>query len=487
MKKYALAVGLFFLTSLLGFNLSVTEAIENKPIPRKPLVPADKRVKLKYQIKPQVPPSRDQRSPDPKKPDPPREIDTPENIHDDTLKIAPEIDIDDYLIPIYKNKFEEGINEDADYVSDQILVILDGTKPKKGKINNLESKYKLNEGGIYPLSTIDSTLIVFNVLEKQKIAPLIKRINSGSDIVLAQPNYLYKSLNKKTRQYGVHKIKADIAHETTTGKGVKVGLIDTGIDYDHHVLKNKVILKKNFVDSNSNSFKSDPHGTSIAGIIAASADSTGKIIGVSPDVRIIAAKACWSTKKNTSATCSTENLALATNYVVKNGSDVVNFSLGGPKDGIIRLLVRKGFSKGITFVGASGNGGKGGNAVYPAALDEVIAVSATDINDKLYKNSTRGNYIDLSAPGVEILSPAPENKWQILSGTSMAAAHVTGAVALLIQIYPELSPIQIKNFLSSSSLDLGKPGKDEKYGDGRINIVSALRKLETDTAKNLQY
>ena len=411
----------------------------------------------------------------------------PFEIPDEVPDIVPEIDTEDYISPIYKDKiFDSNIDENAEYIPDQILILLEGIKPKNSKINKLESNYKLDENGIHPLDSIDATLVVFNVLDKQKLPPLIKKINTDSEIIIAQPNYFYKSLSEKKLQYGVHKINADSAHKISTGKGVKVGIIDTGIDYNHKVLKNKVIIKKNFVDSGLSNFNLDPHGTSIAGIIAASADSSGKILGISPDVKLIAAKACWSTTQNSSsATCSTDKLARATNYVVINGSDIVNFSLGGPRDGIIKILIKKAVNKGITFIAASGNGGLKGKPVYPAALEEVIAVSATDLNDKLYYKSTRGNYVDLSAPGVDIISPAPGNKWQILSGTSMAAAHVSGATALLIQKYPELSPIQIKFVLSSSSVDLGKPGKDSKYGEGRIDVHKALKKLELNTAKNL--
>ncbi|MCC6712617.1 MAG: S8 family serine peptidase, partial [Candidatus Dadabacteria bacterium] len=113
-----------------------------------------------------------------------------------------------------------------------------------------------------------------------------------------------------------------------------------------------------------------------------------------------------------------------------------------------------------------------------AAMREVIAVSATGPDDRLYPLSTHGDYVDVAAPGVDILGPAPGGAWRMESGTSQAAAHVSGAVALILQDYPELSPFQIKHLLGSSAIDLGKPGKDPEYGEGRIDVGKALGKLD---------
>ena len=315
-------------------------------------------------------------------------------------------------------------------------------------------------------------------MENQKLPPLVKKIGSNPDVVLAQPNYYFYSMGSETLQYGVHKINADVAHKSTTGKGIKVAVIDTGIDYNHEALRNKIVLKKDFINENQLEFTNDVHGTSVAGIIAAEADTSGKMIGIAPDVRIIAAKACWYDKTKSSVTCTSEKIAKAIDYSVLNKANIMNFSIGGPQDLLLTILIKKALQDGTVVVAASGNGGSGGKPVYPAAMEKVIAVSATDSKDILYKLSTTGDYIDLSAPGVEILSPAPGNKWHYQSGTSMAAAHVTGAAALLLQKHPELSSFQIKFILGKSSVDLGKPGKDNKFGEGRIDVAGALQELE---------
>jgi subtilisin family serine protease len=137
-------------------------------------------------------------------------------------------------------------------------------------------------------------------------------------------------------------------------------------------------------------------------------------------------------------------------------------------------------------VAAGGNGGPDGKPVYPAALPTVIAVSATDSQDGLYAMSTPGKYIDVAAPGVDILSPAPGGSWQMVSGTSMAAAHVSAAVALILQNYPELSPFQVKYLLESSSVDLGEAGRDDKFGEGRIDVFEAIDELNDSAEARAQ-
>jgi len=370
-----------------------------------------------------------------------------------------------------------------DYIPNQILLLLKGHSDKKIAIKDLENIYQMKLLGSFTLESIDSTLALFEIPDPTNIQTLIDRLEADPRVSSPQPNYYYKSSSDKYLQYGIHKIKADKAHTIATGRGVKVAVIDTGVDYRHSALAGKVILKVDYVSSDEDSFTYDPHGTSIAGIIAATANNGAGTIGVSPDVAIISVKACWSDLDDpTKATCSSDKLARAIDFSILNKANIINFSLGGPRDSLISRLISKAVDESIIVVAAGGNGGPLGKPVFPAALDDVIAVSATDASDALYISSTRGEYIDISAPGVDIFGPAPGNSWQILSGTSMAAAHVSGTIALLLQTKQELSTSQVKHILSSTAVDLGKPGKDLEFGEGRIDAYRALQKLLTPTA-----
>jgi len=399
---------------------------------------------------------------------------------DDPSLIQPELETEYLKAPVFKEKAPLfNADDGADYIPDEVIVILRGTDNKESEIQGLAGKYELEQQDSSVLNSLNVTMAVLRIPDGRAVPVVVNALSSESAVLLSQPNYAYEAMSGDNPQYGVVKIGADVAHKTTTGKGVTVAVIDTGVDYTHPSLKDRVVLKSDFVNGDMSGFTADSHGTSVTGIIAASSVEAGDMTGVAPDVRIIAARACWTdTTKGGKTVCSTDKLAKALDYAVSNNAGIINFSLGGPKDGLISALIENAYSKGVTIVAAGGNGGAKGKPVYPAALPQVIAVSATDSEDGLYGMSTRGNYIDVAAPGVDILSPAPGGSWQIESGTSMAAAHVTGAIALLLQNYPELSPFQIKYLLGSSSVDLGNTGKDPEYGEGRIDVLKALGKLD---------
>ena len=187
-------------------------------------------------------------------------INTPKKPVYSPAKIAPEIDIDNYSIPSIKTN-EIIVDYSEDYIADQILVLVKRVNYSPEVIEKLQSDLDLKEIGSHPLSSIKASLVVFKVLNDQDLQSLIINVVSNYKVLHAQPNYYYHTLGNKTLQYGVHKINADVAHKFTTGKGIKVAVIDTGIDYNHEVLKNKIVIKKDFVDSKQKDFTKDAHET----------------------------------------------------------------------------------------------------------------------------------------------------------------------------------------------------------------------------------
>lgn len=397
---------------------------------------------------------------------------------DDPSMIQPELDTDYLTAPVFKDAVPV-IPDDAQYVPDQVVVLLRGASGKEAEIDGLGGRYDLDRVDSSPLSSLGVTMVLFQIPDGRAVPAVVNALAGDSAVLLSQPNYYYGSLAGENPQYGAVKIGADAVRNEATGSGITVAIIDTGIDYNHPALSGKIAQKADFVSPDMSGFTGESHGTSVAGIIAASAAEEGGMSGVAPGVRLIAARACWSDPSNNKkAVCSSEKLAKAIDFAISNNAQIINLSVGGPKDGLIAALIQSAYGSGVTVVAAAGNGGAKGKPVYPAALNEVIAVSATDSGDKLYTLSTRGDYIDVAAPGVDILCPAPGGAWGMESGTSQAAAHVSGAVALLLQDYPELSPFQVKHLLGSSAVDLGKPGKDQEFGDGRIDVEKALDKLD---------
>jgi|GEM_PF-349559 len=445
---------------------------DNGQTPSLPDIPAE----------PEIPgPEADLPAADPVIPEPDPEIPPGPALSDDPSLVGPELETDYLTAPVNKDGTPRIVvsGEDA-YVPDQVLVLLRGTSGKESAVDDLLAKYNLNPAGISVLGSINATMVLFTIPDGRPVIGVSNILSSDPAVLSSQPNFSYSSLSGENVQYGVKKIRADAVHEITTGKGITVAVIDTGIDFNHPSLNDKIILKSDFVNPDMNGFTIDGHGTSVAGIIAAAGQGE-ETTGVAPGVSIMAVKACRSDQKDSKkAVCSSDKLAGGLDFAISNRAQIINFSLGGPKDGIIAELIARANSSGIIVVAAGGNGGPGGKPVYPAALPAVIAVSATDSEDGLYVLSTPGKYIDVAAPGVDILSPAPGDSWQMVSGTSMAAAHVSGAIALLLQNYPELSPFQVKYLLGASSVDLGDPGRDDKFGEGRIDVLRAIERLEGD-------
>ncbi|MBE0416926.1 MAG: S8 family peptidase [Coriobacteriia bacterium] len=247
--------------------------------------------------------------------------------------------------------------------------------------------------------------------------------------------------------WGVDRIDADQAWATSTGTGVKVAIIDTGIDSTHSDLRANLLGGVNTINPKKSWNDDNGHGTHVAGIVAAE-DNTFGVVGVSHSAGLYAVKVL---DRNGSGWLS--DVIEGLQWAKDNGAGVVNMSLGTSSnvqsfhDAVIEL-----YNAGIVQVAAAGNSGPGdGTVSYPAAYAEVIAVAATDSSDGQPYWSSRGPEVDLAAPGASIYSTYRGDTYATLSGTSMAAPHVAGAVALLLQLKSGLTPDEVKADLQSTA------------------------------------
>ncbi len=149
-------------------------------------------------------------------------------------------------------------------------------------------------------------------------------------------------------------------------------------------------------------------------------------------------------------------------------------SFAGPSDGEMQLMLSALQKKGTVLIAAAGNAGPNAKPLYPAAYPDVIAVTATDADDKLFNRANRGTHIAVSAPGVAILAAAPGASYQMQSGTSFAAAQVSGIAALLLERNPKLDAAAIRRILMSTARDLGTPGHDDQFGSGLADAFGAV-------------
>lgn len=153
-------------------------------------------------------------------------------------------------------------------------------------------------------------------------------------------------------------------------------------------------------------------------------------------------------------------------------------SFAGPKDPALGRAMAGAHNKGVVLIAAAGNAGPKSPPLYPAADTNVIAVTATDAEDKLFQASNRGNHVAVSAPGVDILAPSPGAAYQVTSGTSFAAAHISGIAALILERDPGLSPDGLRRVLLSSAKDLGPKGRDKDFGVGLADAYRAVLSAE---------
>lgn len=267
--------------------------------------------------------------------------------------------------------------------------------------------------------------------------------------------------------YGLSLIGAETMWSRTKGENVVVAVVDTGIDYKHPELKDRVIGGKDFTGSND--FMDDNgHGTHVAGIIAASGR---KISGVAPNTNLLAVKAL-----DKDGGGRDQDVADGIAWAVENGAEVISMSFGSADPSpVVRQALRFAYKKGAVLIAAAGNEGDenidADTVDYPAKYPESIAVAAVDAKKIVAPFSSKGPEVDVAGPGVDIYSTYIGGKYVYLSGTSMATPHISGAAALILSdckrlMGRKMTPQEIKDYLIMHTEDLGPKGKDNAYGYG---------------------
>lgn len=266
-------------------------------------------------------------------------------------------------------------------------------------------------------------------------------------------------------QYALAKLRLTEAHALARGNDVLVAVIDSMIDRDHPDLAGVVADSFNATGAED---KPHAHGTGMAGAIA----SQGRLTGAAPAVRILAVKAFGVAGKGGEGT--TFHILKSLDWAAAKGARVINMSFAGPADPELRDMLAAARRKGVVLVAAAGNAGPKSPPLYPAADANVIAVTATDSQDRVFARAVRGKHIAVAAPGVDILVSAPEASYQLTSGTSVAAAQISGVAALLVERGPKLDTDGVRKVLMSTARDLGPKGPDPQYGAGLTDAYQAL-------------
>jgi hypothetical protein len=304
-------------------------------------------------------------------------------------------------------------------------------------------------------------------LANQRVPEMINALRG--EVAGAQPNYIYRFVQAAqgeatAEQYAPEKLGAVEAHRLATGNGVTVAVIDSGIDPNHPDLAGAIAESYDAASAD----RPHAHGTGMAGAIA----SRGNVLGIAPGAELLAVRAFNGSRQDAEGT--TLNILKGLDWAAEKGARVVNMSFAGPADPRLKDALAKANAKGMVLIAAAGNAGSNSPPLYPAADPGVIAVTAVDASDILFSGANRGKHIAVAAPGVDVLVPAPDAGYQLTTGTSVAAAEVSGVVALLIERNPRLTPKDIRRILMRTAKHLGARGAERDYGAGLVNALQAV-------------
>ncbi len=318
--------------------------------------------------------------------------------------------------------------------------------------SELAEKYGLVKLTEWPMTEIGVHCAVYLLPVGLSANSAIQLMSQEEEIEIVQKLHRYKTEGHRYNdpyyqlQSNMHSMEIESAHGRSTGKNIAIAVIDTGVDMEHPDLAGQIELNKNFVSAISKGFSDDMHGTAVTGVIAARKDNKTGIIGVAPDAKIIALKACWPDQSGSfEASCNSFSLALAVNTAIKLGAKILNLSLSGPEDPLLAQLINKAQQKGMIVVAAD-PGEKYPQNRFPASLKGVIPVQSLDDVDT-HHSFENGS---LKAPGKHILTTLPYGTYDFISGSSLSAAQVSGLVALMLELTPDLNAEQTQAILQKS-------------------------------------
>jgi subtilisin family serine protease len=366
-------------------------------------------------------------------------------------------------------------------VARQIVVLVDQSRPQSLG-GDLARAYGLQLLSSRPIALLGARAELFQVRAGRSESTVLAALQRDPRVRSAQFNWRYFHTSDKRGeavpipQYAPRKVHLPEAHQLALGRNVPVAVIDSAVDTAHPDLEGAVV--RTFDAVGGQDATPDFHGTAVTGIIR----SRGVVAGVAPQAEIMAVRA-FRTKPGALPETTTEILLGAIDWAVSNGAKVLNMSFVGPRSGQLQELLDAARSKGVVAVAAAGNAGPKAPPAFPAAFPGVIAVTAVDAGDRRYPHANRGRYIAIAAPGVDVLAPVEGGKHELVSGTSFATAYISGIAALILERDPGLDAGTIAQLIASGAEDLGPAGRDDDFGAGRVNALSALESVRTVAAR----
>ena len=334
------------------------------------------------------------------------------------------------------------------------------------------AKYSLREVANWPIRALSIHCVVYEIPDERPVATVVAALSKDSNVALAEPLSEFHTLSDATPtaapyndplydlQTNLAALGIASAHEHAQGAGVHIALIDTGVDARHPDLRGRIVRTRSFVDAQTASAGSYRHGTAMAGLIAAVANNHIGIVGIAPLAQLEVFEACWQLQPDSdAAVCNTFTLAKALAAALDSGIPLVNMSIAGPADPLLSALIEAAIKRGVTFVGAAAEPAD----AFPTAIPGVIAAQGLQRPAKADA---------FSVPADHILTLRPEGQYDFESGTSVAAAELTGVIALLMSSTDNRPGTRSIVSLLKETADGG--------GAAAINVNAALARLEFD-------
>jgi len=368
--------------------------------------------------------------------------------------------------------------EERRFVAGEVLFIMAPDAPQAA-IRQVERRFQLRLLQRETAEVVGAVMHRYRVPNRQTVPAAIRAMQQAVGFAYIQPNYVFERPEFRVKlqsanamraqgdqrlQYVVDALRLSEAHQIARGQRVPIAVIDSGVDASHPELAGRVTQS---FDAVGGQFRAHEHGTGMVGAIAAQR----QLLGVSPGAEILAVRA-FAPGQSQGSTGTSFHIVKAMDWAIRNGAKVINMSFAGPRDPMIARAIQVAADRRIAMVAAMGNGGPSAPISFPAADPNVIAVTATDKEGRLFDAATLGDHVAVAAPGVEIILPAPRGGYQISSGTSVAAAHVSGIAALILERHPDADPATLRRLLQATARQAGIP--DPRLGAGVADPVRAL-------------
>ncbi len=350
----------------------------------------------------------------------------------------------------------------ADQITESTYLILtiplDDPTVMSAISDDIETAYGVTVSAEWPLAAIAVHCLVIDASGRGDIENLIADMQDDSRIRTVQRMQSFDILSESYRDpyFPVQHALADMnivkAHGRSNGAGVVIGVVDSAIDTAHPDLEGRLIDARDFVSLTKTGTAED-HGTAMAGVIAANADGAVGMIGVAPQSSLLGLRACWQ-PDGAPGRCNSFSLARAVNFAIVNDVKVLNMSIGGPPDPLLEELLQAAIQAGMVVVAATG---ESETKAFPASMPGVIAAGRYELGA-------------IPAPATDVISTAPDAQYRYVSGSSVAAAHISGVVALLLAKRADLDPGAVTDALKAAMRDSKEQPMLDAYE--ALNVIS---------------